>query len=141
MLKSEECANTEPYSTSARSQPGGDIIQLELLSVEDVSNISAKEQSTCELQVAPKSEALLNISTTPSMTTRRDSPTLSTIDKQNFVNPPAVIRDQWDAFGELIANEFRNLNSPISRKKLKRRIMQIMLEVGEEDDEKYTSTN
>ncbi|KAL7737466.1 hypothetical protein ACLKA6_007604 [Drosophila palustris] len=142
LLKSEECANTELQATSARSQLGGDIIQLELLSVEDVSNITAKEQSTCDLQVAPRSEALPNISANLSMTTsRRESPTLSAIDKQNFVNPPGVIRDQWDAFGELIANEFRNLNSPISRKKLKRRIMQIMLEVGEEDDEKYTSTN
>ncbi|XP_054738313.1 uncharacterized protein LOC129244613 [Anastrepha obliqua] len=43
-------------------------------------------------------------------------------------------RDQWDAFGELIATEFRHLNSDTSRKKLKRKIMQAMLEVGEEDD-------
>lgn len=43
-------------------------------------------------------------------------------------------RDEWDAFGELIATEFRHLNSVSSRKKLKRRIMQAMLEIGEEDD-------
>ncbi|CAD6998629.1 uncharacterized protein LOC101453074 [Ceratitis capitata] len=43
-------------------------------------------------------------------------------------------RDQWDAFGELIATEFRHLNSDTSRKKLKRKIMQAMVEVGEEDD-------
>ncbi|XP_017045428.1 uncharacterized protein LOC108090983 [Drosophila ficusphila] len=43
-------------------------------------------------------------------------------------------RDQWDAFGELIASEFRNLNSENSRKRLKRKIMHVMLEVGEEDD-------
>ncbi|XP_011193402.1 uncharacterized protein LOC105219139 [Zeugodacus cucurbitae] len=43
-------------------------------------------------------------------------------------------RDEWDAFGELIATEFRQLNSDSSRKKLKRKIMQAMLEIGEEDD-------
>jgi len=47
---------------------------------------------------------------------------------------PLSGRDQWDAFGELIASEFRNLNSEVSRKRLKRKIMQVMLEVGEEDD-------
>ncbi|KAH8237049.1 hypothetical protein KR038_003404, partial [Drosophila bunnanda] len=56
-----------------------------------------------------------------------------------LVEPPAVptsvpVRDQWDAFGELIACEFRNLNSELSRKRLKRKIMQVMLEIGEEDD-------
>uniref|UniRef100_A0A0K8V939 Uncharacterized protein n=2 Tax=Bactrocera latifrons TaxID=174628 RepID=A0A0K8V939_BACLA len=43
-------------------------------------------------------------------------------------------RDEWDAFGELIATEFRHLNSVSSKKKLKRKIMQAMLEIGEEDD-------
>lgn len=43
-------------------------------------------------------------------------------------------RDQWDVFGEFVAAEFKNLNSELSRKKLKRKIMQVMLEVGEEDD-------
>ncbi|KAH8272905.1 hypothetical protein KR018_008587 [Drosophila ironensis] len=51
---------------------------------------------------------------------------------------PTNSRDQWDAFGELIATEFRNLNSEISRKRLKRRIMQVMLEIGEEDDREFT---
>ncbi|XP_034477783.1 uncharacterized protein LOC117784220 [Drosophila innubila] len=138
LLKNDESENAE---SSARSQLGGDIIQLELLSVEDVSNIGAKDQGSCELQVSPKTEALLKISADASVKTRRDSPNLNLTDKQNYSNPPGIIRDQWDAFGELIANEFRNLNSAISRKKLKRKIMQIMLEVGEEDDEKYTSTN
>ncbi|XP_017070525.1 uncharacterized protein LOC108107490 [Drosophila eugracilis] len=50
-------------------------------------------------------------------------------------------RDQWDAFGELIASEFRNLNSEVSRKRLKRKIMQVMLEIGEEDDLELPSTN
>ncbi|KAH8402266.1 hypothetical protein KR009_010885 [Drosophila setifemur] len=50
-------------------------------------------------------------------------------------------RDQWDAFGELIANEFRNLNSEVSRKRLKRRIMLVMLEVGEEDDLEFAGKN
>ncbi|KAI8039591.1 uncharacterized protein LOC128254075 [Drosophila gunungcola] len=57
------------------------------------------------------------------------------------VHIPPSGRDQWDAFGELIASEFRNLNSEISRKRLKRKIMQVMLEVGEEDDLEYPSTN
>ncbi|XP_039957227.1 uncharacterized protein LOC120772586 [Bactrocera tryoni] len=43
-------------------------------------------------------------------------------------------RDEWDAFGELIATEFRHLNSLSSKKKLKRKIMQAILEIGEEDD-------
>ncbi|EDW92442.1 uncharacterized protein LOC6531944 [Drosophila yakuba] len=50
------------------------------------------------------------------------------------IHIPSSGRDQWDAFGELIASEFRNLNSEVSRKRLKRKIMQVMLEVGEEDD-------
>lgn len=145
-LKNDEYTNTEALSTTGRSQTGADIVQLELLTVEDVSNSSARDQSTCELQVTPKAEVMLNISADPSLKTHRDSPNLNTTDKQNYTNPPgavqpSVIRDQWDAFGELIANEFRNLNSAISRKKLKRKIMQIMLEVGEEDDQKYTSSN
>ncbi|XP_016992193.1 uncharacterized protein LOC108053968 [Drosophila rhopaloa] len=57
------------------------------------------------------------------------------------VHVPPSRRDQWDAFGELIASEFRNLNSEISRKRLKRKIMQVMLEVGEEDDLEYPITN
>ncbi|XP_014095652.1 uncharacterized protein [Bactrocera oleae] len=51
-------------------------------------------------------------------------------DKSMFIRS----RDEWDAFGELIATEFRNLNSVSSKKKLKRKIMQAMLEIGEEDD-------
>ncbi|XP_013106915.2 uncharacterized protein LOC106086690 [Stomoxys calcitrans] len=47
---------------------------------------------------------------------------------------PLAPRDQWDSFGELVATELRNLNSDLSRKKLKRKIMQAMLEVGEQDD-------
>ncbi|XP_017463719.1 PREDICTED: uncharacterized protein LOC108357135 [Rhagoletis zephyria] len=47
-------------------------------------------------------------------------------------------RDQWDAFGELIATEFRHLNSDFSRRKLKRKIMQAMLEISEEDDADFT---
>ncbi|EDV36275.1 uncharacterized protein Dana_GF12047, isoform A [Drosophila ananassae] len=57
------------------------------------------------------------------------------------VQIPTTSRDQWDAFGELIANEFRNLNSDIFRKRLKRKIMQVMLEIGEEDDLEYTRKN
>ncbi|KAH8233028.1 hypothetical protein KR026_003364 [Drosophila bipectinata] len=57
------------------------------------------------------------------------------------VQIPLTGRDQWDAFGELIANEFRNLNSEIFRKRLKRKIMQVMLEIGEEDDLEYTNRN
>ncbi|ALC42640.1 CG10904 [Drosophila busckii] len=55
--------------------------------------------------------------------------------------PASINRDQWDAFGEMIANEFRNLNSAVSRKKLKRKIMQVVLEIGEEDDVEYTTVN
>ncbi|XP_070069582.1 uncharacterized protein [Drosophila takahashii] len=65
-----------------------------------------------------------------------EAPTVSTP-----VHIPPSGRDQWDAFGELIASEFRNLNSEISRKRLKRKIMQVMLEVGEEDDLNIPSTN
>lgn len=50
--------------------------------------------------------------------------------------PPAasVLRDQWDVFGELVANEFRNLSSDNSRRRLKRKFMEAMLEIEEEDN-------
>uniref|UniRef100_A0A1A9X4H8 MADF domain-containing protein n=1 Tax=Glossina brevipalpis TaxID=37001 RepID=A0A1A9X4H8_9MUSC len=47
----------------------------------------------------------------------------------------ATAHDEWDAFGNVIATELRNLYSDTSRKKLKRKIMQAILDVGEEDDE------
>ncbi|XP_034104078.1 uncharacterized protein LOC117567908 [Drosophila albomicans] len=150
LVKNDECSTAETHVTGtvSGSQLGtGNIVQLELLSVEDTSNSSAKEQATCDLQVTPKSEVASNLSTDPSVNVlRRDSITIKSAETPNYSNAhgpgqPNTIRDQWDAFGELIANEFRNLNSAISRKKLKRKIMQVMLEVGEEDDQKYTSNN
>lgn len=62
------------------------------------------------------------------------SPAPSRLAEPPAVAPSVQVRDQWDAFGELIASEFRNLNSELSRKRLKRKIMQVMLEIGEEDD-------
>ncbi|KAH8390400.1 hypothetical protein KR200_006833, partial [Drosophila serrata] len=58
----------------------------------------------------------------------------SRLAEQPAIVTTVPVRDQWDAFGELIACEFRNLNSELSRKRLKRKIMQVMLEIGEEDD-------
>lgn len=90
-----------------------------------------------------KSNEISNIS---SFEANNNSPNLGYLGKINDENASgsyqsSATRDQWDAFGELIANEFRNLNSSVSRKILKRKIMQIILEVGEEDDKKYTSLN
>ncbi|XP_030245404.1 uncharacterized protein LOC115564821 [Drosophila navojoa] len=103
---------------------------LPILSAEQ-SNSRVAELEPCEVQPNSESKHCRNFS---SISTH--------IEKQNCMEVPGPgVRDQWDAFGELIANEFRNLNSMISRKKLKRKIMQIMLEVGEEDDKKYTNVN
>ncbi|XP_055378370.1 uncharacterized protein LOC129610067 [Condylostylus longicornis] len=44
-------------------------------------------------------------------------------------------RDEYDLFGEFVANELRNLNHDSSRKKLKRRIMKAMLDTANEDDD------
>ncbi|EDW01923.1 uncharacterized protein LOC6560039 [Drosophila grimshawi] len=124
---------TETNIETEKEQKSNDSI-IQLLSVEETNNGIAKEKSTCELQRSPACDP------------RRTSPNLMHGEQLNYVttsrpSPPRVNRDQWDAFGELIANEFRNLNSAISRKKLQRKIMRIMLEVGEEDDQKYTNTN
>ncbi|SPP73193.1 uncharacterized protein LOC117581921 isoform X1 [Drosophila guanche] len=99
-------------------------------------------QSICEKiepSVPEYVSAILSASTTctSSAATRQ-------VDAAGAVSVPAQVsigRDQWDSFGELIANEFRNLNSDISRKRLKRRIMQVMLEVGEEDDREQAGPN
>lgn len=92
---------------------------------------------------ATKSNEVLNICP---LEASSNSPNLAYLGKINDENTSGssqcnAVRDQWDAFGELIANEFRNLNSAVSRKILKRKIMQVMLEVGEEDDKKYISLN
>lgn len=73
-----------------------------------------------------------NVITTESNTNCNSSTSNCCSQDANHSRKP--VRDQWDAFGELIANELRNYNSDISRKRLKRKIMQSMLEVGEEDD-------
>ncbi|KAH8261661.1 hypothetical protein KR044_013014 [Drosophila immigrans] len=148
LLKNDDYAGLETQTTGSQVG-GGDSVQLELLSVEDASDSSAKEKVTCDLQVIPKSEVAANISADRAHNVRRRDctpPICKPAETENYSNAPgaaqpSIIRDQWDAFGELIANEFRNLNSAISRKKLKRKIMQIMLEVGEEDDQKYTNPN
>lgn len=66
------------------------------------------------------------------------SPGISSSNSSVLAQSPGIAmtsRDQWDTFGDLIASEFRHMNSDISRKRLKRKIMQAMLEIGEEDDE------
>lgn len=84
------------------------------------------------------SNNLTVVSSNPQLMTSSSSistPVIASVSSNCTSNRPAsVLRDQWDAFGELVANEFRNLNSDVSRKHLKRKIMQAMLEVGEEDD-------
>ncbi|XP_023171838.2 uncharacterized protein LOC111600108 [Drosophila hydei] len=122
--------NENTKQETAKS-PTEENIELPILSVEQTNNRVSKELEPCEVQPNSASTHCTNF-----------SPISTHVEKQTCMETlgPGV-RDQWDAFGELIANEFRNLNSMISRKKLKRRIMQIMLEVGEEDDKKYTTVN
>ncbi|KAH8413699.1 hypothetical protein KR222_004102 [Zaprionus bogoriensis] len=114
----------------------------QILRVEDVSDSAVSDKINGATEVtASKSETTKNILSN----TCTDSENHSVPGKRkedDCASGPSqsrTIRDQWDAFGELIANEFRNLNSASSQKKLKRKIMQIILEIGEEDDQKYTS--
>lgn len=65
----------------------------------------------------------------------------STIIHQTVAKKPRLsrdsnsTRDECDTFAEFVANELRNLSSDFSRKKMKRKIMQAMLEVWNEEDE------
>ncbi|XP_064541238.1 uncharacterized protein LOC135430484 isoform X2 [Drosophila montana] len=124
--------NTEPQISSIENQLE-DIIQLQILSCKDTTDANAKEQGTCEVQ---RSSSLKTYSSSPSFIQSGGQSCVALTESRH-----SSIRDQWDAFGELIANELRNLNSSISRKKLKRKIMQVMLEVGEEDDNEEKSVN
>ncbi|KAM7343124.1 uncharacterized protein ACRADG_010266 [Cochliomyia hominivorax] len=101
--------------------------QTEVININEDSSII--ELNSNNLSVVPSHTHIISSVST-------SSPTGTTpISSSSSSNRPAsVLRDQWDAFGELVANEFRNLNSDVSRKRLKRKIMQAMLEVGEEDD-------
>ncbi|XP_073845628.1 uncharacterized protein [Musca autumnalis] len=112
----------------------------------DIINLNHENTSIIELNSSNLSTALISnnkgnnnemspstpINPVASSTSSSFNPNQTTT---TTINTPApATRDQWDAFGELVATEFRNLNSDLSRKKLKRKIMQAMLEVGEEDD-------
>ncbi|EDW32440.1 GL10439 [Drosophila persimilis] len=111
----------------------------QLVTVVDESKAHQSICETIETCVPEYASTILSAPTTctSSIPTRQ-------VDASGTVSVPAhvsIARDQWDSFGELIANEFRNLNSDISRKRLKRKIMQVMLEVGEEDDRENAGPN
>ena len=120
---------TKPASANSSSS-----LPTEIISINDEASIV--ELNTSNLTVMPSSHSL--ITTTASSSCSSSSiatPVIASITSGNSSNRPSnVLHDQWDAFGELVANEFRNLNSELSRKRLKRKIMQAMLEIGEEDD-------
>ncbi|EDW71373.1 uncharacterized protein [Drosophila virilis] len=118
--------NTEPQLSTIENQLE-DIIQLQILSCKDTTDANAKEQGTCEVQRSCSS--IKTYSCSPSFIQSGGQSCVALSESRH-----SSLRDQWDSFGELIANELRNLKSSISRKKLKRKIMQVMLEVGEEDD-------
>ncbi|XP_037948407.1 uncharacterized protein LOC119679891 [Teleopsis dalmanni] len=90
--------------------------------------INPSSTQTTQLSAGSVIEIPSAISTTAPI---QDEPFNSTNVEQKSI---PIIRDQWDAFGQLIATEFHNLNSDVSRRKLKRKIMQAMVEIGEEDD-------
>ncbi|XP_023303094.2 uncharacterized protein LOC111685087 [Lucilia cuprina] len=102
----------------------------------EVININDDSSSVIELSSNNISVVSSHSNTIPATAATTSSslntPVISTSSSSN--RPVTIVRDQWDAFGELVANEFRNLNSEVSRKRLKRKIMLAMLEVGEEDD-------
>lgn len=130
-VNSIKLSNNENIEQETAERPIEEIKELPILCAEQSNNRVAIELAPCEVQQNSASKHCRNFS---SISTH--------VENQNCMEVPGSgVRDQWDAFGELIANEFRNLNSMISRKKLKRKIMQIMLEVGEEDDKKYTNAN
>lgn len=117
--------NTEPQLSTIENQLE-DIIQLQILSCKDTTDANTKVQGSCEVQ---RSSSIKTYCGSPSFIQSGGQSCVALSESRH-----SSIRDQWDAFGELIATELRNLNSSISRKKLKRKIMQVMLEVGEEDD-------
>ncbi|XP_065368389.1 uncharacterized protein LOC135960914 [Calliphora vicina] len=121
LVKSAAKIKSQPSSASSSSQT-------------DVINID-DDSSILELSSNNLTSHSNIITATSSSSPLLSIPVVSSISSTSSSNRPAqILRDQWDAFGELVANEFRNFNSEVSRKRLKRKIMQAMLEVGEEDD-------
>ncbi|XP_075168791.1 uncharacterized protein LOC142240930 [Haematobia irritans] len=102
------------------------------INANDVANNNATLISSSNtLTTTVPSLASTSVSNTPAI----GSIICSSSNTNTSLSHHITARDQWDSFGELVATEFRNLNSDLSRKKLKRKIMQAMLEVGEEDDD------
>ncbi|XP_068145347.1 uncharacterized protein [Drosophila tropicalis] len=143
LINKMECTYTE---ATGDNETTGSVAKSEFDSIEQL--ICADDINTHSLEPPKASPVLTNNSAPASMPTSTSLTDTNLVQKTNEIlslskpiQAVAAGRDQWDAFGELIANEFRNLNSPLSRKKLKRRIMQIILEVGEEDDQLYPVAN
>lgn len=114
----------KPTSTCASSSS-----QTEILNTNEDASIVQLNSSDLSVMPTP------SLTTTSASSSTVVTPVITTITSENSSNKQSnAVRDQWDAFGELVATEFRNLNSEVSRKRLKRKIMQAMLEVGEEDD-------
>ena len=109
-------------------------VSTEIISINDEASVV--ELNTSNLTVMPSSHSLITTTATSSCSSSSvPTPVIASVTSGYSSNRPSnVLHDQWDAFGELVANEFRNLNSELSRKRLKRKIMQAMLEIGEEDD-------
>ena len=55
-------------------------------------------------------------------------------DFNSYTQYPPKNVDEHQLFGEFVAQELRGLKSEESRKKLKRKILQLVIEIGEEDD-------
>ncbi|XP_037811526.1 uncharacterized protein LOC119603553 [Lucilia sericata] len=126
-LNKTKSQHLPPISSSCTSS------QTEVININDDSS-SIIELSSNNLSVVSSHSNTISAASATSSSSLT-TPLISSISTSSSSNRPVtVVRDQWDAFGELVANEFRNLNSEVSRKRLKRKIMQAMLEVGEEDD-------
>lgn len=117
-----------PNTTHAQSRV---VASRPLQSQQHKSNSTSTSLITQNIQ-SPQDQLLL--STTECRTTSASPKRSRRLSVSTSNGPITVVRDQWDTFGEMVAAEFRNLNSDLSRKKLKRKIMHAMLEVGEEDD-------
>ncbi|XP_005183396.1 probable protein kinase DDB_G0277539 [Musca domestica] len=138
--KQQHAAPSHNYSTlttnnsASETNHAGNVIHLNHENAASIIELNSSNISSAVLH----SNSNNNVTTSsPSATMVNNNPVIASSSNTNHTTVTTstpVARDQWDAFGELVATEFRNLNSDLSRKKLKRKIMQAMLEIGEEDD-------
>lgn len=102
-----------------------DYVETEEMMADDCQPYLEEEEEDEPLECKPNTSHLL---TTVQETLQEKS------DFNSFNEYPCKKIDEHQLFGEFVAQELRGLKSEESRKKLKRKILQVVIDIGEEDD-------